>query len=135
MMEKAGNAFRAKTWPWCCDFSRSFSLSLSSPSSLSLKAPNLSLPLSLSLSLLPYFFLLFLPLTMTTIKKLKIQGIRSYSPDKPQVIEFFHPLTIIVGSNGCGKTTIIEALKFVTASSQPPLSDNGKSFVHDPQVG
>ena len=33
-----------------------------------------------------------------------------------------------------GKTTIIEALKFVTTGSLPPLSDGGKSFVHDPKM-
>mmetsp|Transcript_15469 Transcript_15469/g.38092 ORF Transcript_15469/g.38092 Transcript_15469/m.38092 type:complete len:108 (-) Transcript_15469:3687-4010(-) len=71
---------------------------------------------------------------MSTIRKLRIQGIRSYSPEKPGTIEFFKPLTIIVGSNGSGKTTIIEALKFVTTGEQPPLSDKGKSFVHDPKI-
>ena len=94
---------------------------------------------------------------MTTLKKLQIQGVRSYSDKAPQVIEFFQPLTIIVGANGSGKTvckcslsvtyfvkgygfdpvaqTIIEALKFACTGVQPPLSDGGKSFVHDPKVG
>ena len=33
-----------------------------------------------------------------------------------------------------GKTSIIESLKFVTTGSLPPLSDGGKSFVHDPKM-
>ena len=40
---------------------------------------------------------------MTTITKLSIQGVRSYSDSAPESIEFFRPLTIIVGNNGCGK--------------------------------
>eukprot|EP00954_Amorphochlora_amoebiformis_P025217 1371598-Amorphochlora_amoeboformis.AAC.1 len=71
---------------------------------------------------------------MSTIKKLKIQGVRSYSHLKPGTIEFFKPLTIIVGANGSGKTTIIEALKFITTGEQPPLSEKGRSFVHDPKI-
>jgi hypothetical protein len=30
--------------------------------------------------------------------------------------------------------TIIESLKFACTGQQPPLSDGGKSFVHDPKV-
>jgi hypothetical protein len=41
---------------------------------------------------------------MTTLRKLSIQGIRSYSDQSAEVIEFFKPLTIIVGANGSGKT-------------------------------
>ena len=39
---------------------------------------------------------------MSQIQKLKIEGIRSYR--EPAVIEFFTPLTLIVGANGAGKT-------------------------------
>ena len=63
-----------------------------------------------------------------------IQGIRSFSPDEDQIIEFFSPLTIIVGANGCGKTTIIEALKFACTGSLPPNANKGQSFVNDPTV-
>lgn len=31
-------------------------------------------------------------------------GIRSFSPDNQNVIEFYKPLTLIVGHNGAGKT-------------------------------
>ncbi len=33
-----------------------------------------------------------------------IKGIRSFSPDNTAVIEFYRPLTLIVGHNGAGKT-------------------------------
>lgn len=33
-----------------------------------------------------------------------IKGIRSFSPDNKTVIEFYKPLTLIVGHNGAGKT-------------------------------
>ncbi len=41
---------------------------------------------------------------MSSIEKMSILGIRSFSPEKHQVIEFFTPLTLIVGPNGTGKT-------------------------------
>ena len=46
---------------------------------------------------------------MAQIQKMQIQGIRSFgpTPDDRQNIEFFSPLTLILGQNGCGKTTII----------------------------
>ena len=60
---------------------------------------------------------------MARLEKLQIQGFRSFSPDDkypgPQKIKFYYeiganndrvssPLTLILGQNGCGKTTIIE---------------------------
>lgn len=36
-----------------------------------------------------------------------IKGIRSFSPDNQHVIEFYKPLTLIVGHNGAGKTVSI----------------------------
>lgn len=33
-----------------------------------------------------------------------IKGIRSFSPENTTPIEFYKPLTLIVGSNGAGKT-------------------------------
>jgi DNA repair protein RAD50 len=45
---------------------------------------------------------------MAQIKKLMVQGIRSFDPDAAkdtgQVMEFYSPMTLIVGQNGCGKT-------------------------------
>ncbi|ETO25302.1 DNA recombination/repair protein [Reticulomyxa filosa] len=70
---------------------------------------------------------------MTTIDKLLISGIRSYDSQSPVVIRFFHPLTMIIGHNGSGKTTIIEALKYACTGEPPPLTDRGRTFLHDPK--
>lgn len=42
---------------------------------------------------------------MSCIEKMTIQGIRSYGPKEKdtQLIEFFTPVTLITGQNGCGK--------------------------------
>ncbi|CAM9113656.1 unnamed protein product [Pylaiella littoralis] len=71
---------------------------------------------------------------MASIHKLSIRGIRSFSHEREQVIEFYTPLTMIVGANGCGKTTIIECLKYACTGALPPGARNGQSFVHDPKV-
>lgn len=57
---------------------------------------------------------------MSSLSKMQIRGIRSFSPDRDETIEFYSPLTMIVGANGCGKTTIIESLKFSCTGSLPP---------------
>ncbi|KAJ3024381.1 UNVERIFIED_CONTAM: DNA repair protein rad50 [Siphonaria sp. JEL0065] len=69
---------------------------------------------------------------MSLIEKLAIRGIRSFGPEDQQAIEFYTPLTLIVGHNGAGKTTVIECLKYATIGDMPPNSQ--KSFVHDPKV-
>ncbi|CAM9695145.1 unnamed protein product [Ascophyllum nodosum] len=71
---------------------------------------------------------------MASISKLSIRGIRSFSHERDQVIEFYAPLTMIVGANGCGKTTIIECLKYACTGTLPPGARNGQSFVHDPKA-
>jgi len=72
---------------------------------------------------------------MASINKLSIRGIRSFSPDDDeQVIEFLFPVTVIVGANGCGKTTIIESLKYAVTGSLPPGKNAGQAFVHDPKA-
>ncbi len=40
---------------------------------------------------------------------------------------------MIVGANGCGKTTVIECLKYATTGTLPPGAKNGQAFVHDPK--
>ncbi|KAK9728775.1 DNA repair protein rad50 [Basidiobolus ranarum] len=70
---------------------------------------------------------------MSSIEKLLIRGIRSFDPQGTNVIEFYTPLTIIVGHNGSGKTTIIECLKYATTGDLPPNSKGG-AFIHDPKV-
>ena len=70
---------------------------------------------------------------MSTISTLGIQGIRSYSPTEQQVIKFEAPLSLILGKNGSGKTTIIETLRYITCGSLPPGCNNGKTFICDPK--
>ncbi|GKT64456.1 DNA repair protein RAD50 [Colletotrichum tofieldiae] len=70
---------------------------------------------------------------MSKIDKLSVQGIRSFGGSR-ETISFYTPLTLIVGYNGSGKTTIIECLKYATTGEQPPNSKGG-AFVHDPKVG
>jgi len=41
---------------------------------------------------------------MSRLLKMSIRGIRSFSPFEEVKIEFFRPLTLIQGNNGCGKT-------------------------------
>ncbi|KAH6609208.1 dna repair rad50 [Trichoderma cornu-damae] len=70
---------------------------------------------------------------MSRIDKLSISGIRSFSPAVREAIQFNTPLTLIVGYNGSGKTTIIECLKYATTGELPPNSKGG-AFVHDPKL-
>ncbi|PKS08252.1 hypothetical protein jhhlp_005195 [Lomentospora prolificans] len=70
---------------------------------------------------------------MSKIDKLSIQGIRSFAPNTRETIQFNSPLTLIVGYNGSGKTTIIECLKYATTGEQPPNSKGG-AFIHDPKI-
>ncbi|KMV65785.1 Rad50-like protein [Encephalitozoon cuniculi EcunIII-L] len=70
---------------------------------------------------------------MASIKKLMIRGVRSFSHKESNTLEFYSPLTLIVGANGTGKTTIIESLKYATTGSLPPNSRGG-AFIHDPSV-
>ncbi|KAK6279303.1 hypothetical protein POUND7_019570 [Theobroma cacao] len=71
---------------------------------------------------------------MSTVDKMLIKGIRSFDPENKNVITFFKPLTLIVGSNGAGKTTIIECLKLSCTGELPPNARSGHSFIHDPKV-
>lgn len=70
---------------------------------------------------------------MSKIEKLSIRGVRSFSPADREVIGFNTPLTLIVGYNGSGKTTIIECLKYATTGELPPNSKGG-AFIHDPKL-
>ncbi|OQR95158.1 DNA repair protein RAD50 [Achlya hypogyna] len=71
---------------------------------------------------------------MSSIEKLSIRGIRSFYPGRDECIEFNQPLTVILGANGCGKTTIIECLKVSCTGSLPPSARSGQSFIHDPKL-
>ncbi|KAG6854661.1 hypothetical protein C0991_003309 [Blastosporella zonata] len=70
---------------------------------------------------------------MASLNKLAIRGIRSFDDKNLAVIEFFSPVTVIVGHNGSGKTTIIECLKYATTGDQPP-NTRGGAFIHDPKM-
>lgn len=70
---------------------------------------------------------------MSRIDKLSISGVRSFSPAVREAIQFNTPLTLIVGYNGSGKTTIIECLKYATTGQLPPNSKGG-AFIHDPKL-
>lgn len=71
---------------------------------------------------------------MTTIDRLGLFGIRSYGTEEEIVIKFFKPLTIILGRNGSGKSTVIEAVKMATTGDLPPNIDRGTAFIHDPRI-
>lgn len=70
---------------------------------------------------------------MSSLYKLLILGVRSFSPKDHETIQFGSPLTLICGQNGCGKTTIIECLKYATTGDLPPNSKGG-AFVNDPAI-
>ncbi|KAA1469837.1 hypothetical protein DENSPDRAFT_646528 [Dentipellis sp. KUC8613] len=70
---------------------------------------------------------------MSSLDKLAIRGIRSFDDKQISVIEFFSPVTVIVGHNGSGKTTIIECLKYATTGDQP-ANTRGGAFIHDPKI-
>ena len=71
---------------------------------------------------------------MSSIDKLALRGIRAFSPFDEEKIEFFKPLTMILGQNGAGKTTVIEALRTMTSGCLPPNTNGGRAFVHDPKI-
>lgn len=70
---------------------------------------------------------------MSKIDKLSILGIRSFDNVRAERIQFSTPLTLIVGANGSGKTTIIECLRYATTGDLPPNSKGG-AFIHEPKL-
>lgn len=70
---------------------------------------------------------------MSSLYKLSIEGIRSFDVERAETIQFGFPLTLICGQNGCGKTTVIECLKYATTGDLPPNSKGG-AFLNDPNI-
>ncbi|KAJ9456293.1 DNA repair protein RAD50 [Diplonema papillatum] len=70
---------------------------------------------------------------MTSVEQIVLSGIRSFNPDTSarQGIRFQKPVTIILGPNGSGKTTVIEALRNACTGEVP---GKGASFIHDPKI-
>ncbi|XP_047370833.1 DNA repair protein RAD50 [Vespa velutina] len=68
---------------------------------------------------------------MSRIRQMSICGVRNFDEQDQPRIRFTRPLTLILGPNGTGKTTLIESLKFATTGDFPPGSDRGKAFIHD----
>ncbi|KAL4792518.1 AAA domain-containing protein [Aspergillus venezuelensis] len=66
-------------------------------------------------------------------KSLEFISVRSFDNTRSETIQFHTPLTLIVGYNGSGKTTIIECLKYATTGDLPPNSKGG-AFIHDPKL-
>ncbi|CAG8510114.1 16728_t:CDS:2 [Funneliformis mosseae] len=71
---------------------------------------------------------------MPKIHSIAIRGIRCFSPSRCNEVNLDQPLTLIVGANGSGKTTIIEALRYATTGFCPPGTSKGKTFVMDPTI-
>ena len=71
---------------------------------------------------------------MSRIEGMTIQGVRSFRPLIREQITFNTPLTLIVGYNGSGKTTVIECLKYATTGELPPNTKMTGAFVHDPKL-
>ncbi len=71
---------------------------------------------------------------MTTIERLGISGIRSYGTEKETFLRFSRPLTIILGRNGSGKSSIIESILQATTGQLPPMVGTGAAFIHDPRI-
>ncbi|KAJ3102955.1 DNA repair protein rad50 [Phlyctochytrium planicorne] len=72
--------------------------------------------------------------TASRIDSLTIRGIRSFVTTREEEIHFTDPLTLIMGQNGSGKTTIIECLKYATTGIQPPNTKMNAGFVTDPKI-
>lgn len=70
---------------------------------------------------------------MSKLEKLSILGVRSFANSHSEVLYFYTPLTLVVGQNGSGKTTIIECLKYAITGMLPPNSKGG-AFIHDPKL-
>lgn len=71
---------------------------------------------------------------MALLHSLQICGVRSFSPENKETISFNTPVTLFLGQNGSGKTTIIESIRFALTSELPSGSSSGQGFLNDPKM-
>lgn len=73
---------------------------------------------------------------MAKLVRLQICGVRNFSPKEEdlQSLRFSTPVTLFLGQNGCGKTTIIESLRYACTGDVPAGTNNGQNFIHDPKI-
>lgn len=71
---------------------------------------------------------------MASVEQLQVQGVRAFDPYRFENLRFGHPLTLIIGANGVGKTTIIECLLYAMAGELPGGKTGGSAFVQDPRI-
>lgn len=73
---------------------------------------------------------------MTMVRTLEVAGLRAFSTN--QSVEFALPLntigsgiTVVVGSNNSGKSTLIESLRFLIQRQPPSLSEGKRNIEND----
>lgn len=71
---------------------------------------------------------------MARLSRMRISGIRNFSCDSEEEIKFESPVTLFLGQNGSGKTTILEAIKFALTGDLPGGTKGGQGFIYDPQM-
>lgn len=71
---------------------------------------------------------------MSVLYRLNICGVRSFGPGNEEQVTFSTPVTLFLGQNGCGKTTILEAIKYACTGELPAGTSNGRGFLNDPKM-